>query len=87
MSGIATGTGLIFLAMALADQRRLKAPLALVPNLPNDGTEATTAQIPPQTTTYEPIYLSDAQIAQRERVKNGTVAKAHDAVEADRVGL
>ena len=52
---------------------------------PTTGSTAVNAQIPPTVVQYDPVYLTDAQIAQRERVKNGTVAKSHDTVEADKV--
>lgn len=69
-----TGAGLVCVGLAFADQRKSRQPFSLV-SAPRNGTDAPPVQVPPQTATYEPIYLSDAQVAQRERVKNGTASE------------
>lgn len=83
--GICTGSGLILLGIAFHDQRKLRLPLELV-NAPSRSAGDTTAQIPPSPLSFEPVYLSDAQVATMERVKSGTAPRSHDTVEADRVG-
>ena len=77
------------LLWAVHDLREsIKAPkLTMVPRETSNGTDAVTAQIPPSVTTYEPVYLSDGQIAAKLRGKgtDSTAPKVHEPIEASRV--
>jgi hypothetical protein len=82
------GGALVLIGMALQDsrlRRSVPAPLSFV-GPANSSASGVTAQIPPITTTYEPIYLSDAQLARLERGKGSEPIPlvAHEPIEASR---
>lgn len=80
--GLVVGAGLPWLGMLLERRRHEQT---LVPRA-TFGTDGVTAQIPPPNTGYEPVYLSDAQIARLERgLGPAPVAPtAHEPIEASR---
>ena len=87
-AGLILGGALVLIGMALQDSRhRLSrpAPLSFV-GPANSSFEGVTAQIPPATTTYEPIYLSDAQLARLERGHGADPIPlvAHEPLEASK---
>lgn len=69
-----TGAGLVCVGLAFADQRKSRQPFSLVSATTN-GTDAPPVQIPPPAVTYEPIYLTEAEQARMQRVKNGTASE------------
>ena len=87
-AGMVLGGALVLIGMALQDsrlRRSVPAPLSFV-GPANSSASGVTAQIPPITTTYEPIYLSDAQLARLERGHGADPIPlvAHEPIEASR---
>lgn len=87
MFGLFFGAGLTCLGLFLAERRQRRTsppPLTLVPQS-NTGFDGVTAAVPPHP-TYQPVYLSDAQIQAKLRGQGADASspRAHDPIEASR---
>jgi hypothetical protein len=87
-AGLLSGAGLVALGHLLGPRTTPPPVLKLAPPQNTWDNPSVNATVPPIARTssdFEPVYLTDEQIANRERGRNGVNARAaHDPLEAER---